>query len=802
MSVIWVKWWADLWDNKVRTLLAVLSIAAGTFAVGAVFGMANQLLAGMDAAHQAVNPAHATLFLEKRIDRDTADRLKSVPGLSGVEVVNQLFVRYKTEPTAEWQPGLVVMRDDYNDMDYDLLELKAGDWPKRNKIGIDRSASDFFGIGLGDQLIFELDQTDRALEVTGKIRHPFVPPPAFGGEARFFVDAQGLERFDVPEGEFNQLMIRVTPYSQALAEQVASEIKDRLAKEDVGVSNVIYQDPTEHWGRIFIEGFNFVLQVLAFVSLFVSAVLVTNTLTALITQQTNQIGIIKAVGGRNGTVLKIYLSAVLIYGLLAFAISVAPGAIVAYQLTKTFLNLFNIDYEAFQFSVIAVGLQAVAALVTPLIAALWPISKGTATTVREAMASYGLGGSFGATRLDRAVDALSRRFLPSAYAISFNNMFRKKGRLILTQLVLITAGTMFLVTINLAQSTDLTVTNDLNRRNYDLRIAFQDRQRADRVSRMAETLPEVVETEVWLSHPGSLLKADQEVQDAGVGVILNGIPLGSEMYRPLLVAGRWLQPGDENALVIFQETAEDYGFAVGDTVKLNLGEFGDDEWQVVGIFQTVITDGFGGDPAYAPLAAVEAATKKHNRGTQIVVRTREHSQSYVAAVSDRLKTLYEARQRDVDLNSSGATFEDREFADSQYAININMLLALAVVMALVGGIGLMGALSIAVVERTREFGVMRAVGAKSRTILGMLLMEGILQGLISWAVAVPLSLLIGRPMARQMGQIMLNIDLDYAYSYGAIGLWLAVVVIIAMLASVLPARTATRISVRESLAYA
>ncbi|MCB0165792.1 MAG: hypothetical protein KDI79_16290, partial [Anaerolineae bacterium] len=71
MSVIWYKLWSDLWDNKVRTILAVLSIAAGTFAVGAVFGMADQLLAGMDQAHQAVNPSHLNIGLDKRIDRDT-----------------------------------------------------------------------------------------------------------------------------------------------------------------------------------------------------------------------------------------------------------------------------------------------------------------------------------------------------------------------------------------------------------------------------------------------------------------------------------------------------------------------------------------------------------------------------------------------------------------------------------------------------------------------------------------------------------------------------------------------------------
>ena len=48
MSVIWYKFWSDLWDNKARTLLAVLSISAGVFDIGAMFGMSDQMLAGMD----------------------------------------------------------------------------------------------------------------------------------------------------------------------------------------------------------------------------------------------------------------------------------------------------------------------------------------------------------------------------------------------------------------------------------------------------------------------------------------------------------------------------------------------------------------------------------------------------------------------------------------------------------------------------------------------------------------------------------------------------------------------------------
>jgi len=107
-----------------------------------------------------------------------------------------------------------------------------------------------------------------------------------------------------------------------------------------------------------------------------------------------------------------------------------------------------------------------------------------------------------------------------------------------------------------------------------------------------------------------------------------------------------------------------------------------------------------------------------------------------------------------------------------------------------------------VVERTQEIGVLRAIGAKTRTILGMFVMEGVLQGLLSWAAAVPLSLLLARPVADAMGQVMFQTNLDYQYDWWAVGAWLVVVSLVSALASLLPARSAAQVSVRQSLAYA
>ena len=86
--------------------------------------------------------------------------------------------------------------------------------------------------------------------------------------------------------------------------------------------------------------------------------------------------------------------------------------------------------------------------------------------------------------------------------------------------------------------------------------------------------------------------------------------------------------------------------------------------------------------------------------------------------------------------------------------------------------------------------------------MGMFVMEGLLQGLFSWIVAVPISLLISQQLAKTVGQAMFSANLYYQYNYAAVLTWLGVVVVISTLASILPARNATRISVRASLAYA
>ncbi len=803
MNVIWHKVWHDLWHNRVRTLLAVLSIAAGVFAIGAIFGMVDQLLSGMDAAHRAVAPSHLNIILRDLVDEETAVSLRNVPGVVDVDPVNLITVRYKQDPNGDWQSGSLVMRPDYTAQTYDLMTLTSGEWPADRRLAVERLTSQYFDIREGDEVIFELSGTDRTFTVNGAIRHPFVQPPPFGGQAYFFTDAAGLARFGIPRDRYNQLLVQIEPYSRTLAEEVAGEIRARLGDQGFSVAVTIYQEPDAHWGRMFVEGVTLVLQVMAVVSLFLSVVLVTNTMTALITQQTDQIGVIKAMGGVSSTIARVYLGGILVYGLLALLISLPLGALTAYASSRWFLNLFNIDYTTLRFSAVAVLLQGVAATAVPLLAALWPVMKGATITVREAIASYGLGGDFGSNRFDRAIERLGERLLPSPYPLALGNMFRRKGRLLLTLLVLTTAGVMFLVVMSLISSTNLTLDNDNARRGYDIRLGFAQDQRAEQVVALAESVPGVARAEAWYAHNATILRAGERLQDsAGLGAQLTGIPIGSEMRRPLITAGRWLEPGDGNVVVIGQDTAVENNIAVGDTIRLDLGSLGEAEWQVIGTYKIVYGGGFVTEAIYAPLPALASATNQVSRATLLYVQVEETAVASVQAVSDNLQDLFEARQINIDLFTTATKLQERQEIENQFYPVVSMFLSLASLMAAVGGIGLMGSLGISVVERTREIGVMRAIGARSPAITSLFIMEGVLQGVLSWLLAIPIAFVAGYPLARLLGETMLDVELDYAFNWAAVLIWLAIILVISVLAALLPARQASHISVRESLTYA
>jgi putative ABC transport system permease protein len=143
----------------------------------------------------------------------------------------------------------------------------------------------------------------------------------------------------------------------------------------------------------------------------------------------------------------------------------------------------------------------------------------------------------------------------------------------------------------------------------------------------------------------------------------------------------------------------------------------------------------------------------------------------------------------------------REDVENTVNIIVSFLAIMAILIAIVGGLGLMGTMSINALERTREIGVMRAVGASDGSVVRVFLVEGIFIGALSWLIGAVLALPISKLLSDAVGVALTEAPLSYTFSTNGALLWLAIALILAAMASFLPARSASRLTVREVLAY-
>lgn len=129
--------------------------------------------------------------------------------------------------------------------------------------------------------------------------------------------------------------------------------------------------------------------------------------------------------------------------------------------------------------------------------------------------------------------------------------------------------------------------------------------------------------------------------------------------------------------------------------------------------------------------------------------------------------------------------------------NITLLIsAIAVVSLVVGAIGIANIMLVSVTERTREIGVMKAIGAKDSEVLTLFLLEAVLIGVVGAVIGIALGLVAGALVVQ-----FVFTDFTLLVPWDWVGLALAVGVLTGVLAGYMPARRATRIQPIQALAY-
>jgi putative ABC transport system permease protein len=110
-------------------------------------------------------------------------------------------------------------------------------------------------------------------------------------------------------------------------------------------------------------------------------------------------------------------------------------------------------------------------------------------------------------------------------------------------------------------------------------------------------------------------------------------------------------------------------------------------------------------------------------------------------------------------------------------------------------------MSLNVLDRTREIGVMRAYGASSKAIFRIVVIEGLVIGLMSWLPSILLSFPLGTLLSRTIGLSFMDYPLTPSVSLAGIAIWTALVIVISIIASLVPASRAVRLTVTQVLSY-
>lgn len=795
MNVAFRKVWRDLWNNKARTLLVVASIAIGVLALGMITASNTLMTRQMTASQIASQPSHVQMGLRGLVDDGDLKSLARLPEVAEVEGYLRAGIRWKPTLEAEWKDAGLIARDDYARQAFDVVELRAGAWPESDVIAVEFNHIAPYNLPpVGGAVYFEINGRARAMVVGGVVRDPLQFPPPFTDAPIFYVSRNLMPLLAGFRG-FNQLVFTVpAPYSQARAEQAAEVVEDRLLRLGVsaGVPNI--NDPQRHFMQDLMDGVGLILLVMAAMSLGMSVFLVVNTLNAILAQQIPQIGIMKTVGGLRGQIAQLYIAGVVVYCALSLLIAVPLGALGGNLLAQWMLTIINVPASSFEILQLSLVLQLLTGLVVPLLAALWPVLQGVGVSVREALNAYGVGsGRYGTRLIDRLLGQV--RGLPRMAALALRNTFRRPGRVALTQVTLVTAGAVFMMVLSTHYSFDRTIGLIFRSFGYDVIAGFEQFQRIDEVEPLLRAQPGVAYAEMWVFRSAVVKREGASGPGAEHTVFLRGIPADTRLFTPELTAGRLLDPQDGRALLLNQKLAREIGVSVGDRLVVDLDDGGEAAWTVVGL---VFDLSANQTTAYMHIDALNAELGTVGLAGVAWVQTASPDAAAAAQVERDLRAAFEARGMPLGFTNTAA--RDREQSNAQFSILTTLLLIMTFLIAVVGSIGLSGTLSINVLERRREIGVMRAVGASSVDVALIFMGEGLLLGVISWLQAIPISIVAGRAFVEMIGDVI-DFPAQYYYSLDSVWIWLAVVVTLSLLASWLPARRATHISVRESLAY-
>jgi putative ABC transport system permease protein len=779
--------------------MMVIAIAVGVFAAASISTAYAILTREIVRNFLSSNPAVALLDVDI-IDQTVLGGVRAQAGITGAEAAGELTGRIEVRPN-EWLPLLLFVVPDFRAARISTIRLEAGRWPTaREGFILERTAVSVANTAVGREISVQTPHgTQRSLTVVGVVHDPSLAPAWQEQTVYGYVTPATLTLL----GEDPSLHLLKVTVKDASSDPVGVEravigVADWLRRAGHSVGEIRIP-PYQHPHQGMMTSVVRMLLVFSLLTLILSAILTATLTSSLLAPQVRQIGVMKAIGARSAQIMQIYVGLIAAIGILAVTIGLPLGIAAGRALAENTARMLNLELASRSVPAWLYGSQVLIGVGLPLAAALLPIKIAAGRTVRETLSDFGVRLSVGPGRLIRWLSRLSRR--DPAFVLAIRNTVRRKSRLAITLGLLATAGAMFMTSLNVKAAWERNLTEAGVERHFDAELKFAHAQPEGAVVATVSAVPGVRRVEPWSVEAVSLARPDglrivRTYPDGGHGSLrLQAVPRQSAFLSPMVIAGHWLSTPDPDGAVVNEQALSMFpGLRIGDRIHLIVrGVLA--ELRVIGVVREHLTQA----TVYTSPQRFEQETGEPGLtgGVRVSLESADErsADEHIASIEGALDNSGVKVTQSVSQAQLGRALGGHLF------ILIVTLVVMSILMATVGVMGLGSAMTISVLERTREIAVMRVIGARAwtirRTVIGEAVLVGALSAGISLVLSVPLTIFVDWIV----GTASFGPALGTGLSAAATPLWLAITVVGAVTASAYPSWKASKLTIREALGF-
>lgn len=778
----------DLTHRPARTILTVVTLVLAVtsmsfLAIPTLIDRAMQQEVGRGRL------ADARVFMRPVVlgEDDLAD-LAAIPNVAAVEPRSSVDVRVLVGERRA--PARVVGVRDFAAQGADVVRVEDGSFPGDRALlsDVQNANVGVYGGRQGDRITVIGPVGDESFVVSGRGRN------LQDGEqvqdekvAVFYADAATVAALSGEPG-FGELAFRFDHPDPGATRTTLERIRTRLEDQPgfAGFSNLPELRAPGDWpGRADTEKFGQLVAVLTVLALLSAIVLISNTMSTLIAEQTRDVAVMRAIGARRRQVAGVYLRTTLLLGAAGAVLGTSVGVVLSSLLANSFGHTFWAVPVGFGIDPAVVVASVAAGLLVPSLAALPAIRRSTSVDLAEALEASG-----SALGEQTVVDQALRRatFLPRPMQIGLRNVGRRKRRSFATALIVAFAVGNLLATMALAASATEATRSSWSSHLQDLQVWTTGVQPFDQAAEEAiRATPGVAEVEPVIKN---------EVTLAGHEAFVWAME-PEPLFDHRLTAGRWFSAGEDRdaapVAVIERNLAQNAGIEVGDEVTVATAA-GAARLRIIGLARNQQEDG---TVLYIPLTTGRTLLERPDGATSYLIRAESPDPATVDRVTTAVEDALAGLGYEVGSEVTYVAVRDEVAANRSLTTTITLLGFVIVATSMVG---LANTVTTNVLERTREIGILRCLGARARDVRRIFTTEGVSLAVLGWAAGIPLGYLLTRTLVWLVWEIV-AVRLPVVFPLGNIPVALVGTVVLALLVLFLPVRRAVRFRPGQALRY-